>query len=355
MNYTQFFEKLDYKIIALMIAAIAFVIGVILYKIFIPYLRKVKLGQKILEIGPSWHKAKEGTPNLGGVIFITAMLAAFFVGLAFYGPKTESEWTYGSFAASKPTWTLLIFAFSQALIGFIDDYVKLFKKRNKGLSATQKFILQFGTAGLYLFVNAYFFGADTAIGTPWGEWDFGIFYYVIMLLAIVYIINCANLTDGIDGLAGSVALIINVMLLFFSLNAINLDGSSSEYGGMFVATSALCGAVLAFLVFNFHPAKIFMGDTGSLFLGGFIVGAVMHTDMEFVLIPIGCIWIIEGLSVVLQVLSFKLTGKRIFKMSPIHHHFEKCGWSEVKIVAVFSAVTVVFSALSYYILYNNLI
>lgn len=355
MKYTQFFAKLDYKIISLLIVATAFIIGAVMYKIFIPYLRKVKLGQKILEIGPSWHKAKEGTPNLGGVIFITAMIVAFFAGLAFYGPKTEDVWTYGEFSVAKPLWALLIFAFSQALIGFIDDYVKLFKKRNKGLSATQKFIFQFGTAGIYLFVNAYFFGADTAIGTPWGEWELGIFYYVVMLLAIVYIINCANLTDGIDGLAGSIALIINVMLLFFSLNAIKVDGAMSQYNGLFIAASALCGALLAFLVFNFHPAKIFMGDTGSLFLGGFIVGAVMFTDMEFVLLPVSCIWIIEGLSVVLQVASFKLTGKRIFKMSPIHHHFEKCGWSEVKIVAVFSAVTVVFSAISYYVLYNNLI
>ncbi len=331
-------------------AAVSFVLGVILYKIFIPLLRKVKLGQKILEIGPSWHKAKEGTPNLGGVIFILAMLVALPVGLVLYG-KTVTDGTVGGFTAML---IFVLFALSQGIIGFIDDYVKLFKKRNKGLSATQKLILQFLSTAIYLFANAYFLGYDTRIGTPWGEWELGIFYYVVMLLAIVYIINCANLTDGIDGLAGSTAFIICVMFLLFAINAENMFGTNDN-SSLAVAVASLCGAVLAFLVFNFHPAKIFMGDTGSLFLGGFIVGAVMFTDMEFVLLPIGCIWIIEGLSVVLQVASFKLTGKRIFKMSPIHHHFEKCGWSEVKIVAVFSAVTVVFSVLSYYLLYNNII
>lgn len=325
-------------------AATAFVLGVILYKIFIPLLRKVKLGQKILEIGPSWHKSKEGTPNLGGLFFIIAASAALAVGLllvkADYSPEKGGQ----SFSEILvKVFTLFGLALSQGLIGFVDDYVKLFKKRNKGLSAVQKLILQFVSVAAYLFVNAYFNGSDTVIEFPWGHSvDLGIFYYFIMLLAIVYIINCANLTDGIDGLAGSIALIIAVMLLLFGLNVAGF--------GLYIPCAAMIGALLAFLVFNFHPAKIFMGDTGSLFLGGFIVGAVMLTDNEFVLIPVSFIWIIEGLSVMIQVASFKLTGKRVFKMSPIHHHFEKCGWSEVKIVAVFSFVTVIFSALSYYLL-----
>ena len=324
-------------------AVISFVIGVILFKVFIPYLRKVKLGQKILEIGPSWHKSKEGTPNLGGVIFIIACIIGCVVGIFVYKENSAAECILNNSQRYpyilKRMFFILLLALSQGLIGFVDDYVKLFKKRNKGLSATQKFIFQFSTVGLYLFANAYFFEADTAINTPWGNLELGIFYYVVMLLAIVYIINCANLTDGIDGLAGSIALIICVMILLLGDVQMGLPAS------------ALIGALLAFLVFNFHPAKIFMGDTGSLFLGGFIVGAVMNTNVEFILIPISCIWIIEGISVVLQVLSFKLTGKRIFKMAPIHHHFEKCGWSEVKIVAVFSAITVVFSVISYYIFY----
>ncbi len=321
-------------------AAIAFVLGVILYKIFIPLLRKVKLGQKILEIGPSWHKAKEGTPNLGGLFFIIACFVGFGVGVLLIKPDFDKVNGFSAFLRSS--FTLLGLALSQGLIGFVDDYVKLFKKRNKGLSATQKLILQFLTAAIYLFVNHRFNGFDTVINFPWGaSVDFGIFYYFIMLLAIAYIINCANLTDGIDGLAGSIAFIISVMFILYGF----------EYSSTIaLLCSCLAGALLAFLVFNFHPAKIFMGDTGSLFLGGFIVGAVMLTNNEFLLLPISCIWIIEGLSVVLQVGSFKLTGKRIFKMSPIHHHFEKCGWSEVKIVAAFSAVTVACCALAYYLL-----
>lgn len=320
-------------------ASIAFLLGIILYKIFIPLLRKVKLGQKILEIGPSWHKCKEGTPNLGGLFFIIATLVAFAVGLVCF---KSSEFDADFNNILKSSFTLLGLALSQGLIGFVDDYVKLFKKRNKGLSATQKLILQFLSGAAYLFVNAYFNGFDTALATPWGNLELGIFYYVLMLVAIVYIINCANLTDGIDGLAGSIALIISVMFLLYGINF--------DFYSLSITNSALVGAVLSFLVFNFHPAKIFMGDTGSLFLGGFIVGAAMLTANEFILIPVSCIWIIEGLSVVLQVFSFKVFGKRIFKMSPIHHHFEKCSWSEVKIVAVFSAITVVFCILAYYLL-----
>lgn len=330
-------------------AATAFILGVVLYKIFIPLLRKVKLGQKILEIGPSWHKSKEGTPNLGGLFFIIATFVGIGIGVAVCLIQVSDCELGIAFREAKLVPQLIrmllpvLFALSQGIIGFIDDYVKLFKKRNKGLSAVQKLILQFLTAAIYLFVNAYFFEADSIIEFPWGaSVDFGIFYEVIMLLVIVYIINCANLTDGIDGLAGSVAFIITAMLLLFGIN--------NEFIEMAIPSAALCGALLAFLVFNFHPAKIFMGDTGSLFLGGFIVSTLMLTGQEFLLLPIGCIWIIEGLSVVIQVTSFKLTGKRVFKMSPIHHHFEKCGWGEVKIVAVFSAVTVVFSVLTYYLL-----
>ena len=322
--------------------AIAFILGVILFKIFIPFLRRVKLGQKILEIGPSWHKSKEGTPNLGGLIFIIAMMVALVVGI-FIVPKPEYPWTLGSFGMDSAL-VIVFFALSQALIGFIDDYVKLFKKRNKGLSATQKFILQFATTGAYLVLR----GEDTAFRTPWGSVDLGIFYYILMLLAIVYIVNCANLTDGIDGLAGSIAFIICIMFLLLGINLYFGEDFPANSYGFVLPVAALAGALLAFLVFNFHPAKIFMGDTGSLFLGAFFVGLVMHFDYEFLLIPIGCMWIIEGVSVVLQVASFKLFKKRIFKMAPIHHHFEKCGWGEVKVVAVFGFVTLVLSVIAWF-------
>ena len=328
------------QIAAIVALATSLLLGIVLYKIFIPLLRKVKLGQKILEIGPSWHKCKEGTPNLGGLFFILACIFGYILGTLFLVSRNVIV-ADGNYYLS--TLTLLGLALSQGIIGFVDDYVKLFKKRNKGLSSSQKLVLQFITVAVYLYVNAHFNGFDTVIKFPWGSTvDLGLFYYFFMLLGIAYIINCANLTDGIDGLAGSVALIGCVPFLLFGLNG----------GGIsfIVPTAALCGGLVAFLIFNFHPAKIFMGDTGSLFLGGFIVGIVMLTKNEFVLLPVSCIWIIEGLSVVIQVISFKCTGKRVFKMSPIHHHFEKCDWSEVKIVAVFSAVTVLFSAVSYYLL-----
>ena len=328
-------------------ASIAFVIVVILYKIFIPLLRKVKLGQKILEIGPSWHKSKEGTPNLGGLIYITAMIIGIATGFVLlYNTADFYEKSSSIFGA---TLIFVIFALSQGLIGFVDDYVKLFKKRNKGLSSIQKLVLQTLTTAGYLFANAYFMGADTALDLPWGETEIGIFYSVIMLLAIVYITNCANLTDGIDGLAGSIAFIICTMLLLFGIYQAK-ESPTVIMAAFPIAIASLLGALFAFLIFNFHPAKIFMGDTGSLFLGGFIVGAIMFTDNEFLLIPVACIWILEGLSVVLQVFTFKVFGKRIFKMSPIHHHFEKCGWGEVKIVLVFSLITVAFSTLTYYLL-----
>lgn len=326
---------MDIRLLAAITAGIAFVLAAVLYKIFIPVLRKVKLGQKILEIGPSWHKCKEGTPTLGGLFFTVAALAAIVIAYAVSGDTDIIS-------------ILLVFGFAllNGLIGFIDDYVKLFKKRNKGLSAVQKLVLQFLAGALYLWFAVTYGNCDTDITLPWGGvLHCGVFYYVIMLLAMTYITNCANLTDGIDGLAGSVAFIIGVTFLLFGLN-----GGGAE---TVILSAAVCGALIAFLVFNFHPAKIFMGDTGSLFLGGYAVGLSMLTGSEFILLPISALWIMEGLSVVIQVASFKLTGKRVFKMSPIHHHFEKCGWSEVKIVAVFSLVTALFCALAYWLMSMN--
>ncbi len=340
---------MNYNTIFAICAIVSFVLGVILYKIFIPLLRKVKLGQKILEIGPSWHKSKEGTPNLGGLFFIISCIIAVTIGyLALNYLSIElAKVQAGIGIHILFSAVIVLFALSQGIIGFIDDYVKLFKKRNKGLSASQKLILQFLTTAIFLYFLSIL-GYDTKIEFPWGaKVDFGVFYYIIMLLVIVYIINCANLTDGIDGLAGSVALIITVMIFLFG---IGIGFDNMVIAGFAIPAASLIGALLAFLVYNFHPAKIFMGDTGSLFLGGFIVGAIMLTGNEFVLLPVSCIWIIEGLSVVIQVISFKLTGKRVFKMSPIHHHFEKCDWSEVKIVGVFSSITVIFCALAYYLL-----
>ncbi len=306
---------------------IGFVVTVILCKIFIPILRKVKLGQKILEIGPSWHKCKEGTPTMGGIFFIAAILVAVCALIIPYCVKNNN-------------WVIMLhigFALFNGLIGLVDDYVKLFKKRNKGLTAIQKLVLQFGSAGLYLF------GVDrlSDISTTVFGINLGFFYYIILLVAIVYFVNCSNLTDGIDGLEGSISAVICLALM---LIAIRLEDMQL---GILSATAV--GALIGYLIFNFHPAKVFMGDTGSLFLGGFAAAMLVHLDFPLLIILMGIVWLLEGLSVMLQVFSFKVFGKRIFKMTPIHHHFEMCGWSEFTIVGVFSLVTALGCAAAYFV------
>ncbi len=306
---------------------VGFVITVILCKIFIPILRKVKLGQKILEIGPSWHKCKEGTPTMGGVFFIAAILVAV---CALIIPS----------CVKSGNWVIMLhigFALFNGLIGLVDDYVKLFKKRNKGLTAIQKLILQFGSAGLYLF------GVDrlSSLNTTVFGINLGFFYYIILLVVIVYFVNCSNLTDGIDGLEGSISAVICLALMLIALRL-----EDAELG---VLSATAVGALIGYLIFNFHPAKVFMGDTGSLFLGGFAAAMLVHLDSPLLIVLMGIVWMLEGLSVMLQVFSFKVFGKRIFKMTPIHHHFEMCGWSEFTIVGVFSLVTALGCAAAYFV------
>lgn len=315
----------------------SFAVSVLLLKLFIPVLRKVKLGQKILEIGPSWHKCKEGTPVLGGLFFLLSTAVAFTGWLLIQQAEPDIALLGG----------IALLSVLSALTGFIDDYVKLFKKRNKGLTARQKMLFQFVSAGLFLAYRRAFCSADTTVSLfgLFGRQsvDLGWFYYLLMLFVIVYVINCANLTDGIDGLAGSVALIQCVFFLCVCTSLL-------EQAQLVMLCAALAGGLLGFLVFNFHPAKIFMGDTGSLFLGGFMVAIAFTLHLELLLLPIALVWILEGISVVLQVLSFRLTGKRLFKMAPIHHHFELCHWSEVRVVFTFSFVTALSCALTYWVL-----
>ena len=317
---------------------ISFAISLVLYIIFIPVLRRVKLGQKILEIGPKWHKSKEGTPTMGGLFFITAMvltvlgmyLAGMFDGTGMFFPIN------------------ICFALLNAAIGFVDDYVKLFKKRNEGLTVIQKLVLQVTTTSAYLAALRLTDCIDTYIPVPFtGETvDLGVFYYILVGVVIVYIINTANLTDGLDGLAGSVAFVIAVLFIIVGINAYMPE--------MYLVETALCGALTAFLIFNFYPAKVFMGDTGSLFLGAMLVGCAMRIGRPLIMLLAGLMYVVEGISVLIQVTVFKAThGKRrFFKMAPIHHHLELCGLSEVKIVAVFLAVTVCVCAASYFLIIN---
>ena len=316
-------------------------LSALLLKIFIPVLRKAKLGQKILEIGPSWHKCKEGTPVLGGLFFLTAAGVAF-------GVWCLCTWT----CPGHPAASVALLALLSALIGFVDDYVKLFKKRNKGLSAKQKLVFQFVSVAAFL-AYRYFFCQREGV-SPTSIRMFGLFgldrlelswfYFPILLVLLVYLINCANLTDGIDGLEGSISW---VHMLFFLL-AVHILAPAAENMPIAVLCAGLMGGLTGFLIFNFHPAKIFMGDTGSMFLGGFVTAVTVALDAELLLFPIAFVWIAEGISVLLQVGWFKLTKKRLFRMAPIHHHFEKGGWSEYRIVFTFAAVTALFCGLAFW-------
>ncbi|MBQ1507367.1 MAG: phospho-N-acetylmuramoyl-pentapeptide-transferase, partial [Ruminococcus sp.] len=319
-------------------AIIAFIISAMLGRVLIPYLHKLNFGQTILEIGPKWHKKKQGTPIMGGIMFIAAILIVTTVSTILY--LTLGEKFVNSYFADIPREAVVIFAgmglaLANGLIGFFDDFTKVAKKRNLGLTATQKLIFQFAVAAGYLAILGLAgFGTSTTIPFV-GKVDLGFFYYIISAVVIVGIINAVNLTDGVDGLNGSVTFFVCVAIMLIApmLNCLGI-----------AAMSACCaGAILGFLVWNFHPAKVFMGDTGSLFLGGLVCALAFAIDMPILLLPLGIIYLCEMFSVILQVGYFKLThGKRLFKMSPIHHHFEMCGWKEVKIVAVFSAVTALF-------------
>lgn len=310
----------------------SFIISSLIGCKLVPFLVKIKCGQTIKEIGPTWHKNKQNTPTMGGIMFIAGSFAALLITCVCY-----------IFAADDAVFNKLKIAkvaagFGMALlyglIGFIDDYISIRKKRNLGLTAKQKLVLQFLVAGAYLALLAVF-GDDTVTLIPFlGHLDLGFFYYIISAVVIVGIVNAVNLTDGIDGLNGSVTMFVAA---FFMVMA-GVSGSV----GMTVMCAAVTGGCLGFLVWNFHPAKIFMGDTGSLFLGGIVCAMAFGLDIPILLLPLGIIYLCEMFSVILQVTYFKLThGKRIFKMTPIHHHFEMCGWNEVKIVLVFSAVTFV--------------
>ncbi len=320
-------------------AAVAvFLLTVLAEHIMIPILRSHKLGQRILDIGPRWHKSKEGTPIMGGLGFILAcmvVMALFFI----------VEGVRGSSARYVPLALTLAFAVANGAIGFVDDYCKLVKKQNEGLTRAQKLILQAVVSAAYLAIMAHMGFLNTVITVPFTNWyfDAGIWFYPAALVALLGIVNGANFTDGIDGLASSVTCVIGI---FFSVVAFSVgDLSTAMVGGL------LIGATLGFLVYNFHPARVFMGDTGSLFLGALVIGAALAADMGIVALIVCMIYLIELLSSFLQIVYFKLThGKRLFKMAPIHHHFEKCGWGEVKIVIVFSLVQALLCILAYFAL-----
>lgn len=318
-----------------MVALIAFGISAATGIFLIPLLKKLHFGQTIYEKGPAWHKSKQGTPMMGGFMFIIGTVAAVAVGYAVFRFRQTN-------AAAVPDNTELYrllaglaFALLNACIGFTDDYIKAVKKQNLGLKAKQKMIMQFIVSIAFLYALWLLGDRSTSIAFPFfGDVDFGIFYYPIMVLYLIFLTNAVNLTDGVDGLCGSVTVIVG-------LSFVMLCAAMGEWEYSIFAM-ALAGACLGFLIWNLHPAKVFMGDTGSMFLGGAVcaLGFAMHKHLLLALIAI--VYVLDALSVVVQVTYFKLTkGKRLFKMSPIHHHFEMCGFSEYKIVILFSAVALI--------------
>lgn len=303
----------------------------------IPYLRKLKFGQTILDIGPNWHKEKQGTPTMGGIMIIAGVLLSLVIAF------TYSACFSGRFALElKDSHRLtnllsgVIMALCMAAIGFMDDYIKVVKKRNLGLTAKQKTFLQLLISAVYL-VSLYM-GGMTVTNIPFiGDVDItrgiGLVFWPIALMFIYGFTNAVNLTDGIDGLASSVTLVVSCA---FMLGATFLYNDSIS-----ILSAATAGACVGFICWNAKPAKVFMGDTGSMFLGGLVVAISFGTERPILLIFAGCTYFLEALSDIIQVAYYKKTKKRIFKMAPLHHHFEMCGWSEQKIVFVFSAIAFV--------------
>lgn len=310
---------------------VAFALTAVLGTPVIRFLKKLKFGQKILEDGPTWHMNKQYTPTMGGIMFIAGLVGALCACL-------PAIW------AAADLRPVLIFALSLifGLIGMVDDYTKIKKKQNQGLTPLQKLLLQIAAAALFVTVlrsmgyitgHVYIPFVNVLWQVPW------FLYLPCAIFVIVGAVNAVNLTDGIDGLAASVTAVV---ALFFSGVFLALGDSPAVF------SAGLLGALLGFLIYNKNPARVFMGDTGSLFLGGAVCGMAFACDLPLILVPVGIIYIAETLSDIIQVTYFKMThGKRIFKMAPLHHHFEMCGWSEKKIVFVFTAITLVMCIVSY--------
>ena len=296
----------------------------------LPILRALKAGQSIREIGPTWHNSKAGTPMMGGLMFIFAAIICLLVNI-----PSMQEYT---------VFYVLALGLCFGLVGFLDDFFKLKFKRNLGLTAIQKAMLQMAVSALYLYL-LYVEGSMTSnLYIPFLNKTLYIHPMAFIFFAMFVIVGCVNavnLTDGVDGLSSSVTIPV---MLFFAVSAVSMKKND-----LALLPAALVGGLIAYLFYNWHPAKVFMGDTGSLFLGGIVCGLAFALDMPLVLILVGIVYIIETMSVILQVGYFKLThGKRLFKMSPIHHHFEMCGWKEEKIVLIFTAVSVLMCLVAWF-------
>lgn len=321
-------------------AVTAFVVTAGFGFILIPLLHKLKFGQPIKDIGPVWHKSKQGTPTMGGILFvlgvvISVVLAALFTEGARDGYGIAEEVTQFNYRLWNGIGMALLFG----LAGMMDDMLKIKRRNNNGLSSNQKLILQIMIASAYLLSNELSGVGTTSLWIPFaGQFNLGLFYYPLMVFIIISIVNAVNFTDGVDGLCGSVTFVVAA---FFAMAA----GIYSLFG-LSLLSVALLGAMAGYLIWNFYPGKVMMGDLGSHFLGGLVVALAFYMDKPILLLPVGIVYFWEMISVVLQIIFFKTTGKRIFKMTPIHHSFEMSGWSERKICLVFSAVGVAGAAVA---------
>ncbi|MBQ8014577.1 MAG: phospho-N-acetylmuramoyl-pentapeptide-transferase [Clostridia bacterium] len=314
----------------------------------IPWLRRLKFGQTILDIGPRWHSSKQGTPTMGGLMFIIGTCAAILLAVVTDKLSGGDIVASGSLVAEEmytKLWSGVIMALAFALVGFADDYIKIIKHQNLGLTIKQKSLMQLVVCVVYLL--SLYMGMNGAphMFVPFiGTVELGFFHWILGIILIYAAVNAVNFTDGVDGLCGSVTLTTAVSL-----------GVIAALKGLFgfsMAAAALAGACLGFVLWNKNPAKVFMGDTGSMFLGGMIVALSYAIGCPLILVLAGVIYVIEGASDVLQIVYYKKTGgKRLFKMAPVHHHLEMCGWSENKITLVFTAVNILGGAAAAAVMY----
>ena len=308
----------------------AYVLTLILGRVLLPVLRALKAGQSIRDVGPTWHNYKSGTPMMGGLFFILSAVICLVCNIGFMKD-------YSVF------YTLLL-TLCFGAVGFMDDFFKMKKKQNMGLSSLQKALLQMAVSALYLYIMYRQGAMNCDLYIPFVNVTIPVHPIVYIFFAMFVMVGCdnaVNLNDGVDGLCASVTLPV---MVFFAAVAY-LSGKVE----LALLPAALVGGLLAYLVYNFHPAQVFMGDTGSLFLGGVVCALAFALDMPLILILVGFVYIVETLSVILQVGYFKLThGKRIFKMAPIHHHYEMCGWSEEKIVFVFAGVSALMCLIAWF-------
>ncbi len=308
----------------------AFLVTVLLAPVFIPFLRRLKFGQSIRDEGPQSHQKKTGTPTMGGIVFLVSIVITTFV-------------MTGKYSEPGPeTYLMILVTVGFGLLGFLDDFIKVVMKRNLGLTSKQKLMGQIVISVIfYLIFKQNDFPTTVSIPLTDFSFELGWFYCLFIIFWLVGFSNAVNLTDGLDGLVSGTSAIAFGALAVLAWNQSQYDVA--------IFGVAVVGAVLGFLVFNAHPAKVFMGDTGSLALGGAIATIAILTKLEIILILIGGVFVIETLSVILQVASFKTTGKRIFKMSPLHHHYELVGWSEWRVVVTFWTVGLLFAVLGIYI------